>query len=287
MNRAGIILAGGTGSRLSPITNVVSKQLLPIYDKPMIYYPLCTLMHADIRDILIVSTPQDIQHFEWLLGDGEPWGLSIQYAKQPKPEGIAQALIIAEKFINNRNCTLILGDNIFYGSGMSRLLQKASKKKSGATIFGYKVVNPHDFGVAEVSHDGRVLGIQEKPENPRSEYAVTGLYFYDQNAPRIARMLKPSKRGELEITDLNMMYIGDMHMEILGEGYAWLDAGTPEALLQASNFVHTLSSRQGITVACPEEIAWTKQWIDDEQLEHHAKMNINTAYGAHLAKLIA
>ncbi len=288
MNRKGIILAGGSGTRLYPVTQVVSKQLLPIYDKPMVYYPLSTLMLAGIRDILVISTPQDTPRFEELLGDGKRWGLNLSYAVQPSPDGLAQALIIGEKFIGDAPSALILGDNIFYGHDLSGLLQRASARTAGATVFTYPVQDPERYGVAEFDRDGRVISLEEKPQHPKSRYAVTGIYFYDNQVAALAKSLKPSARGELEITDLNRLYLdrGQLNCETMGRGMAWLDTGTHESLLEASQYIETIERRQGLKVACPEEIAYRQQWIsaaDVEALAHPMRKN---AYGQYLIRML-
>ncbi len=285
--RKGIILAGGSGTRLHPLTKSVSKQLMPIYDKPMIYYPLTTLMLAGIRDILIITTPHDSAAFEGLLGDGAGWGLRLSYAVQPSPDGLAQAFLIGESFVGNDPCALVLGDNIFYGHGLSGLLAASGERAHGATVFGYRVKNPSAYGVAEFDDDGTVIGLEEKPEDPKSHYAVAGLYFYDARVVEMAKRLKPSARGELEITDLNRLYLEDrsLRLERLGRGVAWLDTGTHEALLQAANFIQTIQTRQGFLVASPEEVAFRKGWIDAGQLGALAKPLLKTAYGQYLADL--
>jgi glucose-1-phosphate thymidylyltransferase len=288
LNRKGIILAGGSGSRLYPITKETSKQLLPVYDKPMIYYPLSTLMLAGIREILVITTPRDEQRFRTLLGDGSQWGLALAYATQPRPEGIAQAFLVGEEFIAGAPVALILGDNIFFGHGFSGRLQEASAREEGATVFAYYVRDPERYGVVEFDDDRRAVSIVEKPSRPRSNYAVTGLYFYDRDVVSVARGLKPSPRGELEITDVNAAYLkrGDLLVETLGRGMAWLDTGTYESLLQAGNFIETVESRQGLKIACPEEIAWRMGWIDAAQLEQLAASIGDNGYGSYLLRIL-
>jgi glucose-1-phosphate thymidylyltransferase len=283
----GIILAGGSGTRLHPLTRSVSKQLMPIYDKPMVYYPLTTLMLANVRQVLVITTPHDQPLFQGLLGDGTQWGMDIQYAVQPSPDGLAQAFLIAEEFIAGDPCSLVLGDNIFYGHGLSGLLEETARRDQGATVFGYWVKNPSAYGVAEVAPDGKVVGIEEKPAKPKSHWAVAGLYFYDNRVVEMAKRLKPSARGELEITDLNRLYLEDGSLDLvkLGRGIAWLDTGTHEALLQAANFIQTIQTRQGLQVACPEEVAYLKRWIDEAQLLALAEPLAKTAYGQYLLDL--
>lgn len=288
MSRKGIILAGGSGTRLYPLTRVISKQLLPVYDKPMIFYPLATLMHAGIREILIITTPREQALFQQLLGDGEDWGLRLEYAVQPEPEGLAQALIIGEEFIAGQPSCLILGDNIFHGGGLQQVLQRAAGRQHGATVFGYWVKDPERYGVVEFDADFRAISIEEKPRQPKSHYAVTGLYFYDGRASEFARNLQPSPRGELEITDLNRCYLedGSLAVERLGRGYAWLDTGTHESLQQAASFIETIESRQGLKVACPEEIAFLQGWIDAAQVEQLAQPLRKSGYGDYLLSLL-
>ena len=289
MKRKGIILAGGSGTRLYPITHSISKQLLPVYDKPMIYYPLTTLMLAGIKDILIITTPYDLDSFKKLLGDGASWGIHIDYITQPNPDGLAQAFILGEKFIGDDLSTLILGDNIFYGHDIVSILDSASNRTEGATIFAYHVNDPKRYGVAEINNRKEVLSLEEKPQKPKSNYAITGLYFYDNDVVQLAKNIKPSKRGELEITDLNRQYLdqGNLYIEIMERGYAWLDTGTHESLLEASQFISTIENRQGLKVACPEEIAYRQGWINKNQMEDLAKPLLKSQYGQYLLNILS
>lgn len=284
----GIVLAGGAGTRLHPMTRVVSKQLLPVYDKPMVYYPLATLMLADIREIMLISTPEDLPRFEQLLGDGRDWGLSISYAEQSAPRGIAEALIIAEDFVAGDHCALVLGDNIFYGRGFSGMLREAAGFEDGAVVFAYQVIDPERYGVVSFDADRRAVDIVEKPKDPPSSFAVTGLYFYDSNAADVARSIAPSGRGELEITDVNRHYLqrGKLRVETLGRGFAWLDTGTPGSLLEAAEFIHAVEKRQGLKISAPEEIAWRRGWIGDDALRRLAEAMKGNDYGSYLMRLL-
>ncbi len=288
MNRKGIILAGGSGTRLYPSTKVISKQLLPVFDKPMVYYPLSTLMLAGIRELLLISTPRDISSYQDLLGDGSQWGLDIQYAVQPSPDGLAQAFIIGEDFLNGSPSALVLGDNIFYGHSLDSLLKSADQRCQGATIFAYHVQDPERYGVAEFDQNGQVTGLEEKPVAPKSNHAVTGLYFYDDKVVEYAKQITPSPRGELEITDLNLLYLeqGALSVELMGRGYAWLDTGTHESLLEAHQFVQTIEHRQGLKIACPEEIAFHQQWIDETTMEKLAEPMLKNSYGKYLMQVL-
>jgi len=288
MNRKGIILAGGTGTHLHPATLGVCKQLLPIYDKPMIYYPLCTLMLAGIRDILVISTPEDTHRFERILGDGSQWGINLSYKIQPSPDGLAQAFILGEEFIDGEPCTLILGDNLFFGQGLQQMMHEAMANESGASVFAYPVSDPESFGVIAFGDDGKATSIEEKPKQPKSRFAVTGLYFYDSDVVEIAKNITPSDRGELEITDVNRVYLerGDLVVNRMGRGMAWLDTGTHDALLEASHFIQTLEKRQGLKVACPEEIAWQTGWIDEAQVLKLAEPLKNGGYGLYLVSML-
>jgi len=288
MNRKGIILAGGSGTRLYPVTQTISKQLLPVYDKPMIYYPLTTLMLGGMRDILIISTPEDTPRFESLLGDGSQWGVNFQYQVQPSPDGLAQAFLLGEEFISNDPSALILGDNIFYGHNLQELLQSADRRENGATVFTYHVHDPERYGVAEFDDNNHVISLEEKPTKPKSNFAVTGLYFYDEQVVSLAKSLKPSSRGELEITDLNKLYLANKNLsvEIMDRGYAWLDTGTHDSLLDAGQFISTIENRQGLKVACPEEVAFRQGWINISQLELLAKPLLKNQYGQYLMKVL-
>jgi glucose-1-phosphate thymidylyltransferase len=288
LNRKGIILAGGSGTRLYPVTQVVSKQLLPIYDKPMVYYPLSTLMLAGIRDVLIISTPDDTPRFQQLLGDGKKWGMNLSYAVQPSPDGLAQAFIIGKSFIGDSLSSLILGDNIFYGHDFSSQLQRASAKQDGATVFAYRVNDPERYGVAEFDAAGKVISLEEKPHKPKSSYAVTGIYFYDKDVCKLAADLNPSPRGELEITDLNRLYLerGDLSCEVMGRGMAWLDTGTHESLLEASQYIEIIERRQGLKVACPEEVAYRQGWIGAAEIEALAAPMLKNSYGQYLIAML-
>ncbi|MEO8855689.1 MAG: glucose-1-phosphate thymidylyltransferase RfbA [Burkholderiaceae bacterium] len=287
-HRKGIILAGGSGSRLFPATQVISKQLLPIYDKPMIYYPLSTLLLAGIREVLVISTPQDTPRFEQLLGDGSQWGIHISYAVQPSPDGLAQAFLIGENFLGDDLAALVLGDNIFYGHEFPQMLLGASRKTQGATVFAYTVQDPERYGVVEFDASGRAISLEEKPKVPKSRFAVTGLYFYDQQVVELAKRVKPSARGELEITDLNRLYLeqGNLHVQTMGRGFAWLDTGTHESMLEASQFIHTIENRQGMKVSAPEEIVWRNGWINDAQLEKLAQTLAKSGYGEYLLRVL-
>jgi len=287
-NRKGIILAGGAGTRLHPATLSVSKQLLPVYDKPMVYYPLTTLMLAGIREILVISTPQDTPRFEQLLGDGSPWGMRIDYKVQPSPDGLAQAFILGADFVRNGPSALVLGDNLFYGHELQHVLRAADERREGATVFAYAVNDPERYGVVEFDAKRRVVSIEEKPAQPKSRYAITGLYFYDEHVVELARSVRPSARGELEITDLNRLYLerGRLAVEIMGRGYAWLDTGTHDSLIEAGQFIATIEKRQGLKVACPEEVAWRQGWIDDAQLERCAAAVGKSSYGEYVRSLL-
>lgn len=288
-NRKGIILAGGSGTRLYPVTQVVSKQLLPVYDKPMVYYPLGTLMLAGMRDVLVISTPQDLPRFEQLLGDGSQWGMNISFKVQPSPDGLAQAFNLGESFVGNHPSALVLGDNLFYGNDFHKLLNSADSRTSGATVFAYHVHDPERYGVAEFDVDSKVVSLEEKPKHPKSNYAVTGLYFYDRDVVEIAKSIKPSARGELEITDVNKVYLqrGNLNVEVMGRGYTWLDTGTHESLLEAGQFISTIENRQGLKVCCPEEIAYRQGWINAAQLEKLAQPMVKNGYGQYLLQILS
>jgi glucose-1-phosphate thymidylyltransferase len=288
MARKGIILAGGSGTRLYPLTLATSKQLMPIYDKPMVYYPLSVLMQAGMREVLIISTPRDLPAFRALLGGGEQWGMRFSYVEQPSPDGLAQAFILGADFVGSDPACLILGDNIYHGPGLDALLARAGARPRGATVFGYQVQDPERYGVVEFDTHGRAISIEEKPKHPKSDYAVTGLYFYDNDVLEIARGIKPSARGELEITDVNRAYLerGDLHVEMMGTGFAWLDTGTHESLLEAANYVHIMQARQGVQIGCPEEIAWRSGWISDADLEAQASPLAKNSYGRYLLELL-
>jgi glucose-1-phosphate thymidylyltransferase len=288
MARKGIILAGGSGTRLYPLTLATSKQLMPIYDKPMVYYPLSVLMQAGMREVLIISTPRDLPAFRALLGGGEQWGMRFSYVEQPSPDGLAQAFILGADFVGSDPACLILGDNIYHGPGLDALLARAGARPRGATVFGYQVQDPERYGVVEFDAHGRAISIEEKPKHPKSDYAVTGLYFYDNDVLEVARGIKPSARGELEITDVNRAYLerGDLHVEMMGTGFAWLDTGTHESLLEAANYVHIMQARQGVQIGCPEEIAWRSGWISDADLEAQASPLAKNSYGRYLLELL-